>query len=551
MNARLLAQQTRVVRVAVADRNIALLAASLGAWVAAEWAFLLALSVHAYALGGVQAVGVVGALRILPTAIFAPWAAVLADRYSRNYLLAVIHAVWAVQLVVLALLAYVDAPLALVYAVVVVGALVAAPFRPTINALVPQLVKRPEELTAANAVYGGTEAIGTLLGPLLAGGLLAIFAPPALFAFIALMCATGAVASLGIRSPFRPAREYSPRPTRASSLLAGFSALVAQPAERTIFTLFMGQGLMRGLLNVFIVSAAAAVLGLGDSGTGLLFAALGLGGLAGALLGIRIVTPRRLGPAFVAGVSAWGIALIAIAAWPIPIFACMVLIGLGLGNAVEDIAGVALLQRVIPDHRQGRAFGAFWGAAGLTIGLGSVLAPPLVAALGLRWAMAVSGFFLCTLVAFGWARIRMLEQTSAPEGATAALRSQPIFAPLPPLVLERLARALHSTRVSAGETVVRQGSPGDRFYVIDQGVFSVVVDSREVRHLGPGDAFGETALLREMPRTATVSATSDGRLWWLEPDVFVPAVTGHRASSVAATRVIDEHLARARPAASV
>jgi MFS family permease len=224
------------------------------------------------------------------------------------------------------------------------------------------------------------------------------------------------------------------------------------------------------------------------------------------------------------------------------------LVGVGLGNAVEDIAAFALLQRLIPDHRQGRAFGAFWGAAGLAVGVGSVLAPLLVAAVGLRWAMAGSGLLLCVLVASGWLRIRVLQLTSAPEEAIAALSSQPIFAPLPRLVVERLAHALHSTGIRAGETVVQQGSPGDRFYLIEHGVFAVLVDGREVRPLGSGDAFGETALLREMPRTATVSARSDGRVWWLEGGVFVPAVTGHRGSWVAATTVIDEHLARARPA---
>jgi CRP-like cAMP-binding protein len=162
--------------------------------------------------------------------------------------------------------------------------------------------------------------------------------------------------------------------------------------------------------------------------------------------------------------------------------------------------------------------------------------------------MAVSGLFLCLLVASGWVRIRVLQLMSAPDEAVAALASQPIFAPLPRLVLERLAHSLHSTRIRAGETVVHQGSPGDRFYVIDHGVFAVVVDGREVRRLGSGDAFGETALLREMPRTATVSARSDGRAWWMEAGVFVPAVTGHRGSWVAATTVVDEHLARARPA---
>ena len=542
-----LARWTAALRLVLAYPHLIRLAVSFGAWIAGEWALLVGLSALAYADGGLAAVGIAGAARVFPAAAVAPWAATLADRYPRARLLAAIHALWAVQLLALGLLAGLHLPVLAVYTVVALGSVVAAPFRPTVNALVPQLVEQPQALTAANAAFGALEAIGTLLGPIAAGGLLATGGPELVFLPLALLYALGAGASLGIRTAFRPAREAAGQPSRLARLMAGFGALMAEPRERVIVGLFVAQTTLRGLLNVFVVSTAVSLLGIGEAGAGALFSAIGLGGLLGVVLSLKVAAGRELVPAFAGGVAAWGVAVLAMAAWPDPLGAWLVLAALGAGNAVEDVAGLALLQRLIPDHRLGRAFGALWGAAGLSLTLGSLLAPLLIGGVGLRGAMALSGALLCLLVGAGWAWLRGLDQPPVPRLAIERLAQQPIFAPLPRLALEQLTGALQAQAVRAGEVVVRQDDIGDRFYLIEQGVFRVVVDGREVRRLGPGDAFGETALLHQIHRTATISALTDGRLVWLEAVVFVPAVTGHWGSWTAASAVVDAHLARARP----
>jgi CRP-like cAMP-binding protein len=117
-----------------------------------------------------------------------------------------------------------------------------------------------------------------------------------------------------------------------------------------------------------------------------------------------------------------------------------------------------------------------------------------------------------------------------------------MFAPLPPHVIERLASNLIRVDVPAGRTVIRQGGPGDRFYVVAQGELAVIVGPRMVRVLGPGDSFGEIALLKAVPRTATVTARSQASLYALERGVFLEAVTGHRVSAEVAHAVIRTRL---------
>jgi MFS family permease len=273
-------------RVVVANPDLKNLAMSSGAWVAGDWAFLITLSVLAYAEGGIPAVGIAGAARVLPAAAAAPWAAVVADRFPRPRVLAVIHIVWAVHVLVLAVAAYLHLAFLAICTIVAVGSALSAPFRPTVSSLMPQLVDKPQELTAGNTVFGTMEAAGTLLGPLAAGSLLLVLPPHLALLPLAVLYTLAARISLGIHTAFRPAREgrAERRGRTFSALVAGFSTLVVEPAARVIFVLFMAQATMLGLVNVFAVNAAMGMLGLGESGAGTLFSAIGVGGLAGAVL---------------------------------------------------------------------------------------------------------------------------------------------------------------------------------------------------------------------------------------------------------------------------
>jgi hypothetical protein len=214
---------------------------------------------------------------------------------------------------------------------------------------------------------------------------------------------------------------------------------------------------------------------------------------------------------------------------------------------VVDVAGLTLLQRVVPDEVLTRVMGVVQSVFVGTLGLGAVIVPALIAGLGNRGALAAVGAPLPLFALLAWRRLRSLDDrvALAPRNLE-LLRRIPIFQPLPLTTLEPLAHELQPVRVSAGEVIVRQGEPGDRFYIVDQGEVEVHVDDRPAQRLGPGDYFGEIALLRDVPRTATVIASTDVDLLVLGRDVFVTSVTGHPESTEAAHAVIASRLASLR-----
>src|SRR5215212_1964200 len=283
-NARLVAANPQLRRVLVA----------WGVGIAGEWAFLVVLSVTAYERGGAAAVGIVGAVRVVPAALAAPLGSTLIDRLPRARVLVAVELAWAalVGLVPLALLAGSLVPL---YLVVGVSSVVSSVFRPAVSALIPQVVERPEELTAANSLYSTLEALGTLLGPLLAGVLIQTLPTSAVYAVSAVVVALPAILVVRIRTTAKaPAREPAQLLRRLLEPLAGFSTLFGNRSVGPVVTVFAAQCVMRGLLNVYVIVAAVGVLGVGRAGVGPLFAALGVGGLLGALLALATSASRRL-----------------------------------------------------------------------------------------------------------------------------------------------------------------------------------------------------------------------------------------------------------------
>jgi MFS family permease len=215
----------------------------------------------------------------------------------------------------------------------------------------------------------------------------------------------------------------------------------------------------------------------------------------------------------------------------------------GLGITIVDVAGLTLLQRSVPDEVLTRVMGVVQSVFVGTLGLGAILAPLLIDGLGNRGALAAIGAVLPLVTVIAWRRLRALDEgiASAPAHLD-LLRQIPIFRPLPSPVLEQLARELQPVHVPAGTEIVRQGERGDRFYVVQRGRVDVRVDGRPAEPLQAGMFFGEIALLRDTPRTATVTAGTDTDLLALDRDEFISAVTGHPESAEAAQTVISSRL---------
>jgi MFS family permease len=514
------------------------------AWAAsnlASRASAIAVAVYAYEAGGAGAVGLIAFARLTAAAAFAPWLSVLADRRPRKLVMIGSDLVRLVLLAAMTALVAVDAAPVTVYSLAVLLAVAEPVFRSAQAALTPALVSTPSELTAANVVASGVESVGLFLGPALGALLLALTGVEEVFAVTAalLVVAVVLVARIGISGAIAPEH----RDGRMRPLLAGWHTIVAEPGLRVVIALFSVQSLVAGMFNVLVVVLAIQVLDLGTPGVGLLDGMVGIGALLAVALAAGLAGRERLAGYFGIGLLLWGLPLALTGAVTDTAVVILLLVLIGVGNTLVDVSGITLMQRAAPDEVLGRVFGAFEALAVLAMGIGSLAAPLLVSTVGERGALVVAGLILPVVLVPLWRPLVRIDATSESfTDEVELLRTVPIFAPLPVPELERLAKALTPVHVIAGSTVFLQGQKGDLFYVIRSGSAEVEADGRRLRVLGPGASFGEIALIRDVPRTATVRALTDVELVALERDVFVATLTHHPDSAAAAGSIVAARL---------
>ena len=526
------------------NENLRRVELAWGASIAAEWTHFVALGVFAYNTGGASAVGIAGLVRMLPAALVAPFAATLGDRFRRERFLVVVSLAGSAALGGSAAAYFVSRSELIVFALAAVVGVTSTIFRPALQATLPSLARTPQELIASNGATSTFESLGTLLGPLVAGILVTVADVGVVFlvAAAALLVAAGLLQRVQVEGRIQAtAPEEMPRPREL--LAGGFRAVVSEPRTRLLVFLTTAQSLVRGALNVLIVVGAFRVLGAGAGAVGYLTAAVGVGGLVGAF-GALSLKGRQLAVPFGVSLIFWGLPIALIPAWPRVAVAFLLLAVVGAANSVEDVAVFTLLQRVIPDDVLTRVLGIVWGLAMGAIAIGSVAATGIVALVGSRTAFVVVGAILPLTTLIVWRQlVRIDREMLPPADELAIVEGVPMFAPLSIAAKEHMAARLVEVPVSAGEVVIRTGEAGDRFYMVADGALEVTngVHARARR----GDFFGELALLRDIPRTATVIATTRSRLYALERDDFLAAVTGHSGVRAAGEAVVEQRL---RPA---
>ena len=329
-----------------------------------------------------------------------------------------------------------------------------------------------------------------------------------------------------------------------ATVTAGFKAIGGNRDLRLIAALYTAQTVVAGASSVYEVTIALELLDMSESGVGLLDSVLGIGGLIGGVVAMVLTRRQRLATDFGIGVVLWAAPLLLIVAVPRlgPTLLAMFLIG--LANSIVDINAFTIIQRVAPPEVMGRVFGALESVIIAGMALGALAMPLLIGTVGLRSGLAVVGAAVSVVALIGMAGLRRIDTTVLAPAGLELLRGVPTLAPLPAPALERLAHSLVPRTVPAGEVVFREGDPGDHFWIIESGEAEVSVGGAEVRRLGPGTGFGEIALLRDVPRTATVRAGADGLvLQGLDRDVFIPAVTGHGEAAQVADAVVERLLA--------
>lgn len=504
-----------------------------------QWAYSIAVSVYAYRHGGAAAVGLVAVLRTIPAAALAPLTSVLGDRLPRGRVMILSDLGRMGAIGGAGAVALLHGPAAGVYGLATLSGIVGTLFRPAEAALLPALARSPEELTAANVSSSTLEAAGSFIGPAVGALVLALTSTGVAFAFTAGTFLWSALLVARVRGGReRPPAAEAGRKRARTEVVAGFRTIVGDGKLRVVVGLYAAQALVAGAASVLIVVVALDLLRIGNSGVGYLNSAGGVGGIAGAALALALAARRRLAGDFGAGMILWGLPLLLVGIWPNVGFAIAMLAVVGVGNTLVDVAAATLLQRTAPDEVLARVFGVMASLLAGALGLGAILAPLLVAGLGSRGALVATGVFLPVLTVLLWRRLDAVDRAAAvPARQLELLRGIPMFAPLPAKTLERLAHALRPVHVDAGAAVVTEGELGDLFYVVDAGETEVLG-----RRLGPGGHFGEIALLRDVPRTATVTAATSLDLWTLERDEFLAAVTGHAPSRAAAEDVVDERL---------
>jgi MFS family permease len=522
----------------VTARNTDILRAELawGALISAEWAHFVALGVFAYDHGGPRAVGVAGLLRLLPAAAIAPFASSLGDRFRRERFLFALALVGAAGLGVSATGALLDERVVVFVAGSVVG-VCSTLFRPALVALLPSLARTARELIAANGATSTIESLGTLVGPLAAGVLVAFADVEVVFMVAAAALLLAALALLRIAVEGRVATSGS---RARAEVWHGFKAIGEVPGARLLVGLIASQTFVRGCLNVLIVVTAYQVLDRGATEVGYLTAAIGAGGLLGAVGAISL-RGERLAPPFAWAIVFWGLPIMLIAPLSRAVPIIVLLAVVGAANSVVDVSGFTLLQRTVPDEVLTRVLGVTWGLAMGTAAIGSFVAPAVLDLIGLRSSFLVVGAILPVLILLTHRRLLEIDTEVAPAPQLALIEDVSLFAPLSLVAKERIALHLVEVDVAAGDVIIRSGDVGDRFYVVGTGELTIDAGTRIVP-AGPGDFFGEIALLRDMPRTATVQATTVARLYALDREHFLAAVTGHEQAHLDAHAVVTARL---------
>jgi MFS family permease len=519
----------------------------LGAWTA-EWAFTVALGIVAYRDGGATALGLVGLLRMLPSAILAPLLSPLADRGRRERVLIVVSTARGVATAAAAVVAAVSGPPTIVYALAVLSTIAATLFRPAHSALLPSLCHTGHELASANVVRGFLDSAATLVGPLLAAVLLELTDVAVVFGVAAAssLWAAALLLRLSYEAPPRPSAPARTRLVREA--VVGLRAVAQNRDLALILGLAAAQSFTRGALTVLSVVVAIELLGTGEPGVGALMTAVGVGAVLGSLAASLLVGTGRLGAWFAVGVALWGLPLALVGLVPSQGAALLLLAFVGVGNALIDVAGFTLLGRMAPDEVLARVFGVLESSVAVSIGIGAVVASWVVEASGSRAALIGIGLVCPVLALVTWRRLRHLDRTvSEHDLDVGLLRRVPMLRALPLPCIEQLARGLEPVAVPAGHLVFSQGDVGDRYYVIESGEVDVVGDGRLVTSLGAGEGFGEIALLRRTPRTATVVARTDVRLRVLLADRFLPVVLGFTPSARESAIGVDQLLDRFAP----
>ncbi len=540
---------TTAVRAVVRNGDIARLEVAWLAANAASYGFLVATLVVAYEVGGPAAAGLLGVVRYLPPTLLAPFAGLPASRWRPDRVLFAVDVIRAACMCGTLAILILGGPLWLIFAIVAVEAGFGGLTRPLTLSLVPWLARTPGELVASNVVTSAAEGVGTVLGPSIVGILLAASGEAAATAAAVVMMAIGAMAVVSIR--VATIRTRAGAASGRPGLTDGVRAIVRIPVLRIVILGFGLQSGVRGMLNVLLVVVAIERLGIGQGGVGLLSAAIGAGGFAGALIALSLTGRSRVSSVFIDSLAMWGLPIVVMGLVADPIAAVVMLVIVGISNALLDVTGFTLLQRFTPNSGRVAIMGALDSLAAAGLVLGSLAASFVLAWLGIQAALFAAGVLLPLAAVIARPGLQRGETQIDPnEEQAGLLQGDPLFMPLSLSVIEELAANMRPVVFEPDQLLIREGEPGNDYLLVAKGDIEVSQAGSPIRRLGPGAGVGEISLLRDVPRTASVRAVGPVRAYALDSEAFLQAVTGTPASLRVAESIVDDRLTGTPPATS-
>ena len=526
----------------VGNRLLLRLCAAWSLFVLAEYGVWIAMLVYAYQRGGTTTAGVIAVLQLVPGVLAGPLLSTVADRRSPTALLVGGYLSQTAGMGLAASAMYLQAPAAYAYAGGVFAATAVTATRPAQAAALPALARTADELATANVVISWLESSGIVLAGVVSGLALAGGQPGLVFAICAGATLAAAVLAGAVRVPGIVAPDDDTAAGAISSAFAGVAVLRRSRAPRLLVAILGVQFVVIGALDVLFVLLAVAVLHRSTAWTGYFNAGYGLGGVLAGGVTFWLVG-RRLAPALVLGAAAIALPLAVTAYSHRAVVTLALLVVVGLGRAVLDTAAHTLLQRSVPTDLLGRMFGIIEGLSMAGLAVGSILVPLLVRLTGSTGALIGVAALLPAALLVGMRTLAMVDHAAqVPVVQIALFRSIPHFRLLPTPVLEGLARVARRREFSDGETIIREGDRGDDFFAVAEGRVRVVQHCTELGSQGRGTGFGEIALLRGVPRSATVIADGPVVVYALDGAEFVRVVTGHPGTRARTDEVVDRHL---------
>jgi MFS family permease len=518
---------------------------AFGCFALGEAALWLATIVYAFERGGVREAGAVAVVGLLFAMVVAPFAAFAGDRFRSDRALATGFACQAVTAAAAATAIWVGVPLAAyTAAVLMTGA--HSLTRPVVGSMLPAVTSRPGELVRANVLIGVSNDIGVAVGPLMAAALFAWVDIGSVFVVFGVLAALGMVLTwnLDLAHTANGATTGMRRHDLADQVIGGLRALRIDRTLRAIVAAMAVGSLAIGALDVLgVVFASIRLDADGGSLAGLLAAAVGMGSIIGSLVAGRFIGRSSLMRPFLLSAVVLGVPIVALAVVnrlvPAMIFFALV----GVGRSVLTVTGAVALQRLAPRNLLVRIFGVYEGLTMLAMAFGALTIPPLVERLGVGWASGVTGTAVLVIGLVAVVSVVRVDDLPRPDPAVIErLLADPLFAPLDVLAIEALAANACEMNMPAATVIVSAGDVGDHYFLILLGRLEVSVAGRVVGELAAGQSFGEIALLRDVPRQATVTAITAVGLLTVERAAFLEAVTGHPQSRTTADEVIGVHL---------